>query len=158
MYADVFTVTSCIHQIEPGLGESEAFYSLVVMVFNFGGLVGALSAGFLIKFLPYWHLLFSGLLLHTFGYILYAVSTQGWLIVISKLLSGVFIGMEMTIVLAYFAEKSVIYQANLKATKKDNEKKSPELRGKLFALNNIAVNIGYLLGPGKYIEAKDACS
>ena len=117
MYADVFTVTSCTHQIEPGLGESEAFYSLVVMVFNFGGLVGALSAGFLIKFLPYWYLLFASLLLHTFGYILYAVSTQGWLIVISKLLSGVFVGMEMTIILAYFAQKSVIYQASSKGDK-----------------------------------------
>ena len=138
-----------MHQIEPGLGESEGFYSLVVMVFNFGGLVGALSAGFLIKFLPYWHLLLSGLILHTFGYILYAVSTQGWLVVVSKLFSGVFIGMEMTIALAYFAEKSIIYQAALKEKERDHEKKpTPELRGKLFALNNVAVNIGYLLGPG----------
>ena len=117
-------------------------------MFNFGGLVGALSAGFLIKFLPYWHLLLSGLILHTFGYILYAVSTQGWLVVVSKLFSGVFIGMEMTIALAYLAEKSIIYQAALKEKERDHEKNSPELRGKLFALDHVAVNIGYLLGPG----------
>jgi len=119
------------------------------MAFNFGAFVGALGAGFLIKFLPYWHLMLAGLLLHTLGYILYAVTTHGWLILISKLLSGLFIGMEMTIALAYFAENSVNYQAALKEMGKDKRTISG-LRGKLFALDNIAVNIGYLLGPGKY--------
>jgi MFS family permease len=85
--------------------------------------------------------------LHTVGYIVYAVSTEGWLIMTSKLLSGFFIGAELTLALSYFAESSIDYQAAMKELGKPVES-SEAVRNNLFALHNIGVNIGYFLGPG----------
>ena len=136
-------------QLEPGLGESEAFYSWVITVFNIGAIVGALSGGLLLKFLPYWHMLLTSLFLHTLGYVLYAVATTGWLIMFSKLLSGVFIGAEMTLALAYFGESNANYREAIKELGKD-EKKAIRVKHQLFALHSVGVNVGYIFGPGMY--------
>lgn len=136
-------------QLEPGLGESEAFYSWVITVFNVGAIVGALSGGLLLKFLPYWHMLLASLFLHTLGYVLYAVATTGWLVMLSKLLSGVFIGAEMTLALAYFGESNVNYREAIIELGKE-EKKAIRVKHLLFALHSVGVNIGYIFGPGMY--------
>ena len=133
-------------QIEPGLGESELFYSWVIALFNIGALFGAVGSGLLIKYIPYWHLILLTLLTHTVGYILYAISNQGWVIMISKLLSGVYIGGEMTLALSYFAESSVEYENIMLKLGKD--KKSGSIRRKLFAWHNVGVGVGYFIGPG----------
>lgn len=99
------------------------------------------------KFFPYWHLVLFSLVLHTIGYVLYAISNEGWLIMISKLLSGYFIGAELTLALSYFAESSIDYQAMMKELGKTVES-SEAIRNNLFALHNVGVNIGYFLGPG----------
>lgn len=65
----------------------------------------------------------------------------------SKLLSGFFIGAELTLALSYFAETSIDYQAAMKDLGKPVES-SEAVRNNLFALHNIGVNIGYFLGPG----------
>ncbi len=134
-------------QIEPGLGQTEAFYSWVITLFNVGALIGGFGTGCLVKFIPYWYLILVSLVLHTVGYIAYAVSTEGWLIMTSKLLSGFFIGAELTLALSYFAETSIDYQAAMKELGKPVES-SEAVRNNLFALHNIGVNIGYFLGPG----------
>lgn len=105
------------------------------------------------KFIPYWYLVLVSLVLHTIGYILYAISNEGWLIMTSKLLSGFFIGAELTLALSYFAESSIDYQAAMKELGKPVES-SESVRNSLFALHNIGVNIGYFLGPGKYCTLK----
>lgn len=66
---------------------------------------------------------------------------------VSKLLSGYFIGAELTIVLSYFAESSIDYQAAKNELGKPVES-IEAVRNNLFALHNIGVNIGYFLGPG----------
>lgn len=65
----------------------------------------------------------------------------------SKLLSGYFIGAELTLALSYFAESSIDYQIAMKKLGKTVES-SEAVRNNLFALHNVGINIGYFLGPG----------
>ena len=109
--------------------------------------MGSISGGILLKWVPYWHMLLTSLFLHSLGYVLYAVATTGWLIMISKLLSGVFIGAEMTLALAYFGESNAAYRTALKEQGK-NENKATRVKHKLFALHSVGVNVGYIFGPG----------
>ena len=112
-----------------------------------GALIGGFGTGCLVKFIPYWYLVLVSLVLHTVGYVIYAVTDEGWLIMTSKLLSGFFIGAELTLSLSYFAESSIDYQATMKELGKPVES-SEAVRNNLFALHNVGVNIGYFLGPG----------
>ncbi len=65
---------------------------------------------------------------------------------ISKLLSGIYIGGEMTLSLAYFAESSVKYSSI--SAELGRVYKNEMIRRKLFAWHNIGVGVGYILGPG----------
>lgn len=87
----------------------------------------------------------SILICHTVGYILYALSYEKSIIIISKLLSGVFIGGEMTISLSYFAISVTRYNKILLQL---DAKVMSDLTQVLFAWHNIGVGIGYILGPG----------
>ena len=91
-------------------------------------------------------------MLHTVGYILYAISDEGWLIMTSKLLSGFFIGAELTLALSYFAESSIDYEKAMKKLGKPVDS-SETVRNNLFALHNVGINIGYFLGPGNNMES-----
>ena len=131
------------------MGESESFYSWVITIFNVGAIIGSLMGGLLLKWVPYWHLVLSSLGLHTLGYILYAVATSGWLVMLSKLLSGVFIGAEMTLALAYFGESQQAYTAAVKQLGK-KEGGAGRVKHTLFALHSVGVNVGYVFGPGMF--------
>ena len=121
-------------------------------MFNVGAIIGSLTGGLLLKWVPYWHLVLSSLFLHTLGYILYAVADSGWLVMLSKLLSGVFIGAEMTLALAYFGESNETYREAVRGLgKKKKEGQAPRVKHTLFALHSVGVNIGYVFGPGKYV-------
>lgn len=148
MYVAIIYICCC-HQVEPGLGESEEFYSWVITVFNIGAVLGSLSAGLLLKWMPYWHLLLGSLCLHTLGYILYAIASSGWAIMLSKLMSGVYIGAEMTLALAYFGESSSDYKEAVVKLGKD-ERKANQMKHRLFALHSVGVNVGYVFGPGTW--------
>lgn len=132
--------------MQGGLGQTEVFYSVLISLFNIGALVGAVVSGFLIKFIPYWYLIMFSLLAHTIGYIMYAVTYIDWLIMISKFLSGLYIGAELTLALSYFAESSIEYN-DIKSD--SNQKGSSKLRNMLFAFHNLGINIGYIVGPGE---------
>ena len=111
-----------------------------------GGAVGALLSGFLTKLIPYWYLVFASLVVHTVSYVIYAVTWTAWLIIFSKLLSGMFIGSVMTLGFAYFGSSYEDYRAALKALGKKDDKR--RLKDKLFALDTVGINIGFLLGQG----------
>ena len=137
--------------MEPGLGESEVFYSSVTAVFNIGAALGAFSSGALIKFIPYWHMILSSLILHTLGYVLYAIATTGWVVMLSKLMSGTFNGAQMTLSLAYISESIAVYDKALKELGEDDDKKASRIKNRLFAFLSFGSNIGYFLGTGMYI-------
>ena len=142
-------------QIEPGLGLSEMFYSWSITAISIGQFVGALLAGFFVKVLPYWPVTFGALLLHTTGYLLYALATEGWMIILARLLSGAFIGAEFTLAPAYFSES---YDEYLTALKELGEKETRKFKAKdiLNAAHAISMAIGTAIGTGelcmKYIQ------
>ena len=84
---------------------------------------------------------------HTVGYVLYAVTNTGWVIMISKFLSGLYIGFELTCSLSYIAESSLDHHAAHMAMGK-KQVQSDSIRNRLFALYNIGVSVGFILGPG----------
>ena len=104
--------------------------------------------GCLIKFVPYWYLNIGALLSHMFGYILFLMTYNKWIIVLSKLFAGYFIGAEMTISMSYLAESSVDYTRTMKKLGRKSGKSS-DIRNNLFALHNLGIIFGYLIGPGK---------
>ena len=134
-------------QLEAGLGESETFYSWVIATFFIGSVIGSLSNGALLKYVPYWHLILISLLLHTVGYVLHATAGTGWVLVLSKLLSGWFIGADTTLSLAYISESISNYHEALKKLGKDDGKVSL-IRNRLFALYILGYNIGTVIGTG----------
>ena len=138
-------------QIEAGLGLSEEFYSWIITIFNFGALIGAIGTGILVKIFPFWHMIMSTLICHTAGYILYALSYEKSIIILSKLLSGVFIGGEMTLSLSYFAISAEKYN---QLQKELGRKQKPDIARGLFAWHNIGVGVGYIIGPGKHEASK----
>ena len=138
--------------MEPGLGESEVFYSSVIAVFNIGAALGAFSSGVLIKFIPYWHVILSSLILHTLGYVLYATATSGWVVMLSKLMSGTFNGTQMTLSLAYISQSIAVYDEALKQLVEEDDKKAARIKHRLFAFLSFAYSFGALLGTGMYIE------
>ena len=134
-------------QIPAGLGLSEEFYSWIITIFNFGALIGAIGTGIGVKVIPFWYMIMTILVCHTAGYILYALSYEKSIIIISKFLSGIFIGGEMTLSLSYFAISAEEYNKILKELE---NKTKPNIAQALFAWHNIGVGIGYILGPGEF--------
>ena len=132
-------------QIEPGLGESELFYSLLISATNVGTIIGGLVCGFLVRIVPYWYLWAVSLVAHTISYVMYCVVHQGWLMMISRLLAGYFAGAILTLGFSYFTDTSVLYVEELTGAKTESER----VRNYLFATFSFSMNLGFLLGPGK---------
>ena len=135
--------------MEPGLGESEVFYSLLFSGFNLGFMTGGITAGLFLKCIPQWYLWLATLLSHTFGYLIYSLANQGWLLMISRSLSGCFEGSQFTLAFSYLSSSSLVYTDALKKNgEKVDEKSEFRLRNVLFAVNSVALSIGYILGTG----------
>ncbi len=135
-------------QIEPGLGLSESLYSWSITTINIGACVGALFAGFILKVLPYWLVTFGALLLHTVGYLLYALATNGWMMMLSCFMTGAFVGAEFTFSPAYFSESydeyiSALTEAGMKANKRFKAKDV------LNAAHGVSMAIGTAIGTGE---------
>ena len=136
-------------QFEPGLGKSEEFYSWLVTVLNAGTMIGGLASTVLLNLFPYWHLVLSSLILHTLGYVLYALANSGWIMMLSRLLTGLCIGIEVTIIYSYIGESNINYKKALIELGK-NVKKATTVKHRIFCLYSLGNDIGYILGAGKY--------
>ena len=137
--------------MEPGLGESELFYSLLISGFNLGSVIGGIANGLLSKCVPQWYLWMFMLLAHTSGYIIYALASNGWLIMLSKIMSGYFLGAVLNLGFSYLSVTSVQYiKLQEERGIEVDEKSAFKLRNTLFAMNGIALSIGYFIGPGNY--------
>ena len=136
-------------QIESGLGESEAFYSWLLATLFTGSVIGSLLSGVLLKYVPYWHLILTSLLLHTVGYVLHATAKTGWVVMLSKLLSGTYIGADMTLSFTYICESIGKYQKALHELGED-DRKANGVKNRLFAFQAFGFNIGNLIGAGIY--------
>ena len=72
---------------------------------------------------------------------------------VSKLLSGYFLGADLTLGFSYLSVSSVKYtDIQRERGEKVDEKVAIHLRNILFAINGISFSIGYFLGPGMHIH------
>ena len=136
-------------QIEPELGLSERFYHIAVSSFFIGEFLGALIAGILSSKVPFWYSAMGALLFHTVGFVIYATAVNGWMIIVARILTGFFAGLQVVTILAYFG---VSYQHYLDVIgtkeRKKEEAKATRLKDQLFAFYMVTANAGILFGPG----------
>ena len=139
---------------------SEEFYSGAVMAKDAGSIVGALVCGFLLPRVPYWYLFLISTILHTGGYIMYALAINEWMIVGTITFSGIFIGMEMCLAYAYFAQSYEKYLVIIRYLGKQEPNSKGRVKDMLYGLYALGHNIGFFLGPGMCIvsHAQCACS
>ncbi len=119
---------------------------------SFGAVIGSLSMGLLVKYLPYWYLFNVSLCVLIIGNILYATSYTAWCLLVAQLLIGFFIGAYLTLSYSYSIHSSVEYteleQENNKTTHSESE--SFKIRDLLFAIEGVGRGVGSVIGPGSY--------
>ena len=147
----VVAIHFCL-QIEPELGLSERFYHIAVSSFFIGEFLGALIAGILSSRIPFWYSAMGALLFHTVGFVIYATAVNGWMVIVARILTGFFAGLQVVTILTYFG---VSYQHYLDVIgteeRKKEEASTTRVKDQLFAIYKIAGNAGILFGPGLII-------
>ncbi len=119
---------------------------------SFGAVIGSLSMGLLVKYLPYWYLFNVSLCVLVIGNILYATLYTAWCLLVAELLIGFFFGSYLTLSYSYSIDSSVEYteleQENNKTTHSESE--SFKMRDLLFAIEGVGRGVGSVIGPGTY--------
>ncbi len=116
---------------------------------EFGAIVGGLVCGFLVETIPHWYLWIIALVTHIIGYIIYSLASQGWLIIISRLLAGYFLGAIITLYFSYFASSSLTYvETQRKLGIETNENSKEKLKNLGFTLMSFGYTTGFVLGSG----------
>ena len=146
-----------LQDIEPGLEQSETFYSITYVVLFAGYSVAAVSVGLLFNHIPTWHLLFASTLCHTIAYLIYALAINGWMMIVARALAGLQLGAVTSLAFSYWSFSFVKYTENLKILGTFDEKKAQKAKGYLFSTSTF-VNTGYALGLGKVTHAKTCLS
>ena len=136
-------------QIEAGLGLSESFYHYAISAFSIGEFLGAVIGGITTGRVPFWYSAMGALLCHIVGFIMYASSVSGWMIIVARVLSGTFVGLQSVISFTYFG---VSYQYYLELLgpegRRREEAKTTRVKDLLFAFYAVAANLATLFGPG----------
>ena len=136
-------------QIEAGLGLSERFYHVAISALSIGQLLGAMMASIVSGRIPLWYSTMATLLCHIVGFVVYAMATSGWMIIVARLLSGMFIGIQVVLSLAYFGVSYLRYLEVLEPEERTKEEgKTTRVKDVLFALFAVSENVGNLIGPG----------
>ena len=136
-------------QIEAGLGLSESFYHVAISAFSVGQLLGAMTASIIFSRMPLWYNTMAALLCHITGFVVYAMATSGWMMIVARILSGMFIGLEVVLSLAYFGVSYLHYLEVLGPEERTKEEgKTTRVKDTLFALYAVSENMGNLIGPG----------
>ena len=142
------TLHICL-QIEAGLGLSEDFYHVAISAFSIGELLGAMTASIFSSRIPLWYNTMAALLCHITGFVVYATATSGWMIILARLLSGIFIALQTVVSLTYFGVSYQHYLEVLEPEERTKEEgKATRVKDTLFALYAFSANIGNLIGPG----------
>ena len=136
--------------MEPGLEQSEAFYSLTYVALFVGHTTAAVATGLLFNLIPTWYLFLVSTLCHILGYLLYALATNGWMMILARVLAGMQLGAIDSLTFSYFGVSFEKYKQNLKILEKLEEKKATRVKGYLFSTNSIGTMLGFLIGAGIY--------
>ena len=141
-------------QVEPGLGESELFYSFVMTCVFIGSIFGGLVSAILVKYIPYWYLFLFFISFHILGYVLYGTATQGWVLIVAMFFVGLYLGAEVTLVFSYATDMSVEYVELLKESGETFEcekSKAVKIRNYLYAGHSVGYGIGFIVATGNCV-------
>ena len=142
------SVSSYSQKVEPGLEQSEAFYSLTYVALFVGHTLSAVAVGLLFSLIPTWYLFLVSTLCHTLGYLLYALATNDWMMILARGLAGMQQGSAVSIVFSYFAVSLKRYTENLKILGKFEEEKVAKLKGYVYSSHSIGNVLGFTAGVG----------
>ena len=130
------------------------FYAWMITVYSLGEVLFAPISGYATRLIPYWYILFAGIVLHIIGYIFYSVAEVLWVMVVARLLTGAYAGIIETISYSYIGERAPEYESasarhqRVSLNKKKFE--STRIKEKAYALLTLSITLSYLSGPGKY--------
>ena len=125
----------------------------MIATFSIGEVISAVLVGFAVKWIPYWHLLLVGILMHTMSSLLYATAMSGWMMVVSELLSGAYVGIVETVAFAYIDARAANYERAY-ATMQQNDLvgskrlKKSRIKQKGYAVITFTEGVSFLAGPG----------
>ncbi|CAI8044642.1 hypothetical protein GBAR_LOCUS24744 [Geodia barretti] len=134
--------------IEPGLEESESFYTLTYTVLFLGHAIGSIVAGLLFNYIPTWYLFLCSTLSFIFGYLLYALASNGWMMILARGLAGIQLGTSTALSFAYFGVSFEKYTENIKLLEKYESKKVARVKKYLFSTYSIGTFFGRVVGIG----------
>ena len=137
-------------QYEPGLGGSEYLYAWSISVNNIGGFLGALLGVLFSNFIPYWYGFLFSLLCHITGFLLYGLAQYGWMILLSRLLAGIFTGLQRALAFSYFSVSYEHYVTTIESAGMKESKSFCRVKDVLFSLYTVSTSIGLLVGAGIY--------
>ena len=138
-------------EIEPGLQQSEEFYSLAFTAFFFGHTSSAIANGLLFNLIPTWYLFLAAVTTHTVGYLFYASASSGWMMLVARGLAGVSLGLVTSVSFTYFGVTYERYLENQKILGICSDKnKTEQIKGYIFSTLNNGILLGPPIGLGKY--------
>ena len=134
--------------MEPGLEQTETLYSLTYVALFVSHTISAVATGLLFNHIPTWYLFLVSTLCHILGYLLYALATSGWMMILARALAGLHLGAIDTLVFAYYAVSFEKYKENLKTLGKFEKKKETIMKGYLFSTSAIGYAVGDIIAVG----------
>ena len=140
-------------QVLPGLGQSEFFYSWVVNAHSFGEVIFSLVYASLFHVVPYIYIFLSLIMSYMLGSLLYAVASQGWMILVSRFLDGGSSVIAQVAFYVYVAGREVDYETAYYATQDCMDdavrsNKQRKLKEKMYAYRALAIGTAELIGTG----------
>lgn len=121
---------------------------------SIGEVISAVLVGFAVKWIPYWHLLLVGILMHTVSSLLYATAMNGWMMAVSELLSGAYVGIVETVAFAYIDARAASYERAHATMQQQYELgenkrlKKSRIKQKGYAVITFTEAVSFLAGPG----------
>ncbi len=137
-------------QAEPGLGESEFFYSTLMATFYGIAAFAALLSGVLVRCVPFWYQYLAYTTALIAGSVLYGISNQSWVLVLSLITIGLYVGAEGSLANNYANKLSNQYVGALekKGDTIGNEQEKVKIRNYLYTAHIFGQGIGFIIGTG----------
>lgn len=76
----------CLHQIQPGLGLSETWYTWIISIGSIGELIGAVTFGMLSRRVYIKWLILMSLFIAFSGGVLFGIGKYGWMLLIGEII------------------------------------------------------------------------
>jgi MFS family permease len=122
-------------------------------MFYLGHVLMALLGGYLSNKVPMWYLFMGTIVLHIMGYSLYALSVNGSVMMVSRILAGISMGAAISVSFAYLGFSTVQYAENLRTLGEYDSKKFARAKGFVYSLFNVGTGAGYIVGACRFLHS-----